>query len=48
MLKNILVSGAILDGLVIIANQYYGWSSGLNYLLGALAIIWGFLILKSK
>lgn len=48
MTKTILAGGAILDGLAIAANQYFGWSGELNYLLGALAFIWGFLILKSK
>ena len=48
MMKTVLAGGAILDGLVIVANQYFGWSDELNYLFGALSFVWGFLILKSK
>ena len=40
--------GALLDGLLIVANQYFGWSSDLNYLWGALAVIWGIIILKKS
>ena len=48
MSKTVLGGGALVDGLLIVANQYFGWSGDLNYLLGALAIIWGVLILKQR
>ena len=48
MLKNILGFGAILDGILILLTQYLGWPDNLHYLWGALAVIWGILILKQK
>ena len=48
MIKNVLIVGAVLDGLMIIANQHFGWSGGLNYLLGGLAVLWGIFVFKNK
>jgi len=47
-LKIILGAGAILDGVFIVGTQYLGWSSDLHYLWGALAVVWGIIILKQK
>jgi hypothetical protein len=46
--KIILGAGAILDGVCILATQYFGFPSGLHYLWASLAIIWGVLILNQK
>jgi hypothetical protein len=46
--KIILGAGAILDGVFILATQYFGFPGSLHYLSAALAIIWGVLILKQK
>lgn len=47
-MKGYLAVGAALDGAVVVANQYFGWPGELNYIWGALAILWGFLIYKSN
>lgn len=48
MSKTMLGVGALLDGVLVVLNQYFNWSGDLNYALGALAIIWGVLILKQN
>ena len=48
MSKTVLGAGALLDGLLIVANQYFGWSGDLNYLFGTLAVVWGIIILKKN
>lgn len=47
-MKIFLGAGAILDGLLIAATHYMGWEGELYYVWAALAIIWGFLILKMR
>ena len=47
-MKNILIAGAVFDGLAIAATQYFGFAGELNYLWAAFALIWGFLIWKQK
>lgn len=48
MSKSVLGWGAALDGGLILATQYLGWSGDLYYLWGALAVVWGIIILKQK
>ena len=46
--NGILGWGAVGDGVLIVLTQAMGWSGNLNYLWGALAVVWGILILNNK
>ena len=46
--KTILGAGAILDGVLILVTEYFGFPGALHYLWASLAIIWGVLIFNQK
>ncbi|MEK9194478.1 MAG: hypothetical protein AAB884_01575 [Patescibacteria group bacterium] len=48
MSKNLLGWGALVDGVLILMTQYFGWPDSLNYLWGALAVIWGIIAFKKN